>query len=392
MFVIVSHFRMYRLILYELSRSGDVDVTAGTYGSMKVVTGAPLVTGYADSSNLDFQFAIPNKKGGEFKFCMSDLGDSKFKAIEFTSPSGSLTANVVLCTPFTKGLDTPMQVEFNGITRIGHRGCGSNLVVKDICENTIDGFQTALKRGAEYVEFDVQIAKGGEAVIHHDFYVPLAEKHPEMGEPLSQDEKTGKYNYACRQMTVEQFAESGLEKQWKVKLPTFEQVLKEVDPKLKFDVEMKYPFHPRFHDVPYLERNAFVDRVLEELAAFGHDRVLLFSSFDIYVVMMLLFKQRRWPVFQLMTVEVGEEVPQFVAKTLAVAPLLKELGVKGYVLNSIYMLKAEHMVKELLDMGFILFTYGDPNNTEEGVKHQRDDLGITGFCSDMMEHLVQILK
>lgn len=394
MFIIVSLGPMYHLVLYELSRSGDVDVTPGKYGSMHVVTGSPLITAHAQSNSPNFEFTIPNQKGGEFKFTMADLGDSKLKAIEFKSAAGSVTLNVLLCVPFAKSheLETPMPVEFDHIITIGHRGCGSNLVVKDMCENTIAGFQEAKKRGAEYVEFDVQISKGNQAVIHHDFYVPFAEKHPEIGEPIKQDPETGKHLYACRQMTVEQFADSGLEKEWKIKLPTFEQVLKEVDPALKFDVEMKYPFHPRFHDVPFLERNEYVDRILEELLAFGGNRALFFSSFDIYVVMLLLLKQHRWPAFQLMTVEVGEDVPYFVSKTLAVAPLLKELGVKGYVVNSIHMLKVEHLVKELRDMGFLVFTYGDPNNTEEGVKHQRDDLGVTGFCSDKMEQLLQILK
>lgn len=381
---------MYHLLVYESQRSGEVEITPGTYGCLTVVTGAPILTAFAKSETLKFDFEIENQKGGKFTFSdVFSIENEKPKSVTLASEAGSVTVTVVIVTPYNR-LNEPMDVEFSQAVKIGHRGAGSNIVVKDYCENTIPGFEVANERGADFVEFDVQLAIDGTPVIHHDFYVHLNHKH-ELGEPIN-EEPAGTFNYAIQQFTVQQFCDCGLEKEWKVPMPTFKQLIVDLPANMQFDVEVKYPFHPRFSGVvPYPERNVFIDRFLDDLADFGHDRKLFFSSFDTYIVLMLCLKQKRWPVFQLVTQEEGiEDLDTFVNKTLAMAPILKAFGVKGFVLNSMFMLKHEIMVKQLLDMGFLVFTYGDPNNTKDGVHHQLD-IGITGICTDKLVDLAETL-
>jgi glycerophosphoryl diester phosphodiesterase len=156
-------------------------------------------------------------------------------------------------------------------------------------------------------------------------------------------------------------------------------------------VEITYPFSAEFSGiVPDWERNDLVDRTLSEIEKDCPERRLFFSSFDIFVVMALCLKQQRFPVFQFMTQERGEDLDKIVTKTLEVAPMLKKVGVKGYVFNTEFLLQAEHMINELRSMGFLVFTYGEANNTEEGIQHQLD-LGIAGICTDKLGVLNQAI-
>jgi glycerophosphoryl diester phosphodiesterase len=117
---------------------------------------------------------------------------------------------------------------------------------------------------------------------------------------------------------------------------------------------------------------------------------MIFSSFDIYIVAMLCLKQKSLPVFQLMTMEKHEDLGQFVKKTLAVAPLLKILGVKGYIFNTIFLLKAQSLIKELRDMGFLVWVYGESANSGEGIT-KMIGMGVSGFCTDHVAHLDEIV-
>jgi hypothetical protein len=92
-----------------------------------------------------------------------------------------------------------------------------------------------------------------------------------------------------------------------------------------------------------------------------------------------------------MTQEEGENLEKFVSKTLNVAKILKELGVAGFVFNAMFLMKKEDLVAELKEMGFLVFTYGDLNNTKEGVWHQLD-LRISGLCTDMLTGLNETIR
>jgi hypothetical protein len=69
---------------------------------------------------------------------------------------------------------------------------------------------------------------------------------------------------------------------------------------------------------------------------------------------------------------------------------LKKVGARGFVFNAEFLLKEEQIVTELRAMGFVVFTYGDPNTTEEGIRKQLD-LGIARLCTDNLTVLNGIL-
>ena len=159
-----------------------------------------------------------------------------------------------------------------------------------------------------------------------------------------------------------------------------------------FDIEMKYPFSPKFEGkIPYEERNAFIQRVLDEMEKYMGDRQVFFSAFDPILVTMLATKQHRWDVYQLMTIEKTETLDTFQTKIRAFQPLHKQLGIKGFVLDSEHLLKVPELCKLMLSNGFKVCTYGKPNNTPQGIIDQFD-LGVSGICTDTMEQLRKVIN
>jgi hypothetical protein len=79
---------------------------------------------------------------------------------------------------------------------IGHRGCRMNygnskeINAESLPENSTRSFREAIRRGAKWVELDVQVTKDEVPVIHHDFYVKTGMSNTPLFN-LSKDEFLG---------------------------------------------------------------------------------------------------------------------------------------------------------------------------------------------------------
>ena len=62
-----------------------------------------------------------------------------------------------------------------------------------------------------------------------------------------------------------------------------------------FNIEIKYPMGGDEMNVRPVEVNTYVDRILEDVATHGGERMILFSSFHPEVVRALKLKQVRRP-------------------------------------------------------------------------------------------------
>jgi len=104
-------------------------------------------------------------------------------------PVGMLAMRYHIVKPWEAPSDVAIPVQprpYWATTRVwGHRGSGSDKSAAPVgpvgasfrrthvAENTLLSFVTAASLGAEYVEFDVQLASDGVPVIHHDYLVKL---------------------------------------------------------------------------------------------------------------------------------------------------------------------------------------------------------------------------
>jgi glycerophosphodiester phosphodiesterase len=292
---------------------------------------------------------------------------------------------IVAATPLPAALGPPLSLGFSPVVKIGHRGCGQNMWAHEFEENSIPGFLAAAQRGADFVEFDIQLASDATLVIYHDFTLAYDREHPELGRAVDVPNKG--FCYAIKQFTAAQFAAWGLDNEWGIPLPTFADLLTGLPPALQFDVEVKYRSSRQWCDViPYWERNILIDRTIAEIERLSPERRLFFSSFDTFVVIMLALKQKRFPVFQLTKREDYETIDDFVAKVVSTAPILEAVSVRGFVLSGPCVLQVEHVVKQIVGTGLLVFTYGDTNNTKHGVLRQLE-LGVSGICTDTLETL-----
>ena len=390
---------MYTLIGYESKREGGFDIKTAQIGAIHLFSDTKMLVIFGQSQNPenDFNFSFPIMKEGmqigtiEFKYDM--IKEKLYDTIKLSSkedPKCSITIKIALSTPLKKEIEGEhIDVHLPEHFAIGHRGSGSNLVVKEYLENTLPGLNKAIERGANVVEFDVQLANDSTPVIFHDFFIRRDQPYEGI-KPVKID-KHGKYVYSWIQLSVEQHNKCGLDTEFKVEWPTYKDIMTKLPKDAVFDIEIKYPFSPKFEGkVPYEERNKFLQRVLDEMEKYMGDREVFFSAFDPLVVTMLATKQHKWDVYQLMTIEKTETLDTFVTKAKAFAPLHKQLGIKGYVLDSEHLLKVPDLCKELISKGFKVCTYGKPNNTPQGIIEQLD-LGVSGICTDHMEQLRQVI-
>ena len=106
---------------------------------------------------------------------------------------------------------------------------------------------------------------------------------------------------------------------------------------------------------------------------------------------MLATKQKKWPIFQLLTVEKDENEEIFINKINSLKKLYKDINLIGFVFNSEIILKYPLIIKDLLNNNFKLATYGKPNNTKEGIIKQFNN-GIFNICTDIIPLLKNTIK
>lgn len=379
---------MNTLLIIEQRRQGSFRIRAGRNGCFTVFSDKPKMTALGSSSKPeeDFNFVLDCFQGekfiGHIEFSFSMFIDSMFVAKELNvigAPSNeSIFIHACLMVPsdLSEQLNTPDTVAYPSLFAIGHRGSGSNRVAKNFLENTLEGFNDARDNGAEFVEFDIQLTKDNVPVIYHDFF--MTKKQPEKFESTKANENT----YVIQQFTEEEFRRTGFETDYNTERPSFRDLLVNLPENLGFDIELKYPaFKNSERKCMYAEMNHFVDRTLEEMVLYGGNRKMFFSSFDPFVVTMLRIKQKKWPVWQLLHKKGHETDADFVNKVRTCAPLHQYLGVQGFVLESAALLKSDFLISEIKNHGFLISTYGNPNNDADEIERQLK-LGVRGICTD----------
>ncbi|EAY19781.1 Glycerophosphoryl diester phosphodiesterase family protein [Trichomonas vaginalis G3] len=388
---------MIVLIGYEDHRVGDFTIKSRKGGAVNLYSDTQMLVIYGKTENpeKDFNFEFDafkeDKKVGTFEFKYDMISAPKYKIITLACKENAELTITLICAvsfPLQNPPTGKVELHLPKHIAIGHRGSGANVVAKEFLENTMPGFMKAYERKADVVEFDVQLVDDETPVIFHDFTLEV--KEPIEGiKPNSVEE--GKILYAWQQLNTKIHRESGLTTDYKCERPTFKELMTDLPKDLVLDIEIKYPFSKLFRDkIPYAERNHFLQRVIDEMNAYVGDRELFFSAFCPLVVVMLATKQSRWPVYQLMTVEKDETFEKFLLKVRSFAPLHKELGINGFVLDSEHLLKEPKLATELINMGFQVSTYGKPNNTVEAINQQLD-LGLTGICTDTMEQCRRVI-
>ncbi|KAI4255168.1 MAG: hypothetical protein L6R42_006873 [Xanthoria sp. 1 TBL-2021] len=320
---------------------------------------------------------------------------------------------------------------------IGHRGLGKNVAARrslQLGENTIQSFIAAANLGASYVEFDVQLTKDHVPVIYHDFLVsetgidapvhtltleqflhindsrtPRASrptspvlKHQDLpkiktADPrrnrsmsLGYSNQDGDPDMSERMKHTRDFKEKGYKGNSRgnfIQAPftTLEEMFKKLPQHVGFNIEMKYPMlhesEEQEMDTYAVELNSFVDTVLTKVYDLGHNRPIIFSSFNPDICLLLSFKQPSIPVLFLTdagTYPVGDIRASSLQEAVRFASRWNLLGI---VAAAEPLVLCPRLVKVVKESGLVCVSYGTLNNDGEKVKLQVDE-GIDAVIVD----------
>lgn len=355
---------------------------------------------------------------------------------------GSVNFNFLIIKPFSHPnmAITENQTYWKSMSStmvIGHRGLGKNIAARrslQLGENTIQSFIAAANLGASYVEFDVQLTKDHVPVIYHDFLVsetgidaPVhtltleqflhvnSSRTPRTSRPSSpslQDTKVqkvkasdprrhrslslghstddGTSEMSERMKHTRDFKEKGYKGNSRgnfIQAPftTLEEMFRKLPEHVGFNIEMKYPMlhesEEQEMDTYAVELNSFVDTVLTKVYDLGHNRPIIFSSFNPDICLLLSFKQPSIPILFLTdagTCPVGDIRASSLQEAIRFASRWNLLGI---VSAAEPLVLCPRLVKVVKESGLVCVSYGVLNNEGENVKLQVDE-GIDAVIVD----------
>lgn len=287
---------------------------------------------------------------------------------------------------------------------VGHRGAGTSFKTDDakIRENTIASLKQAAAHGADMVEFDVQLSKDLVPVIYHDFevYVSLKRKKS-LGE-------NDMLRLPMKDLTLEQlhnlkvyhtvegrdgrerfFDEDLIEHQ---PFPTLSDVLDALDLSVGFNVEIKWSQQTKDGNYELensIDRNLYVDRILNVVLSKAGSRRIVFSCFDPDICTMLRYKQNLYPVMFL-TQGVTERYQPYwdprcntIESAVSHAYATELLGIVAHTED---LLRDSTQINLATDLGLIVFCWGDDNNSVDTIKLLKE-MGVHGIIYDKMDVL-----
>lgn len=234
---------------------------------------------------------------------------------------------------------------------IGHRGMGRSFVEHNAAltplENTISSMKRAFDVGADMVEFDVMLTKDLVPIIYHDFHVMMCPNSSAIPSSpsdivsvpvvcLTYDELQAMQTYkvvgdnliVCPAPKTVSDADERL-------FPTLQELFEKTSKLLGVNIEVKWPQDLYAGDsqcLHHMDKNKYIDVILNVVQQFSWGRVCIFSSFDADTCIMLRYKQNIYPVLLLL-----ESEPLYFAdpRTHCVQPGLNTA--KAFDLNGIAM-------------------------------------------------------
>ncbi|CAP32764.2 Protein CBG14135 [Caenorhabditis briggsae] len=304
----------------------------------------------------------------------------------------------------------------NRMLQIGHRGMGSSYTKSiDHRENTIFSLNEAARRGADYVELDVQLTKDLKTVVYHDFHllVTVAGRDSPSSTPTAGGENKSLHEIAIKDLTLAQLKLLHFEHisrangtapdspvtlsvtpsknetdELHVPFPSLAQVLRNVDENVGLNIEIKYPMYMKdgSHECEgYFEQNKFVDIILAEVAEHAGNRRIVFSCFEPDICTMITKKQHKYPVSFLVVGATNRYMPfqdirsdcsKIAANFAAGCELL------GVNFHSEELLNDRNPIEIAEKYGLVKFVWGDDLNSKDIQKHFKEEMNVDGLIFD----------
>uniref|UniRef100_A0A1I8NGS5 GP-PDE domain-containing protein n=1 Tax=Musca domestica TaxID=7370 RepID=A0A1I8NGS5_MUSDO len=289
------------------------------------------------------------------------------------------------------------------ILDVGHRGNGKSYIANPPVEleNTVASFLKAYEVFADMVELDVHLTADGVPVIYHDFGLRTAPQGKKVTDvtqleyvlikDVTYAELCALRVFAVINNEIKEYPSHNSEPIVERRIfPRLVDVLQALPKTLGIDVEIKWPQRRKCGGVEAeqtLDKNFFVDRVLETIIHKGCGRPLIFSSFDADICTMLRFKQNIFPVMFLSMGETKKWEPFLDLRTRTFqqainnAQAFELAGTAPHAEDFIDNENAAAMMSKARSLGQIALVWGDDCNSKEAVKYFQK-IGATATCYD----------
>ncbi|WVZ75260.1 LOW QUALITY PROTEIN: hypothetical protein U9M48_023333 [Paspalum notatum var. saurae] len=286
---------------------------------------------------------------------------------------------------------------------IGHRGKGMNALasadrrLQEVRENTVRSFNAAARFPVDYVEFDVQVTKDGCPVIFHDNFIFTEEDgiisqkrltDIQLGDflqygPMNEQGKGGKP--LLRRM------KDGRMLNWNVQsedaLCTLQEAFEKVDPRLGFNVELKFDDDLE-RKISLASSRPSSRHVIFE---YDKDRPILFSSFQPDAAQLMRKLQSTYPVYFL--TNGGTEIYTDVRRNSLeeAIKLCLASGLQGIVSEARGIFRHPAAVPKIKEANLSLLTYGTLNNVPEAV-YMQHLMGVNGVIVDLVPEITEAVS
>ncbi|XP_070501994.1 glycerophosphocholine phosphodiesterase GPCPD1-like [Chironomus tepperi] len=290
---------------------------------------------------------------------------------------------------------------------VGHRGAGTSFKSSSgntIRENTIASLKKAASSGAKFVEFDVQLSKDLHPVIYHDFhvYVSLKKKGtfdandllelPMKELTLEQLKNLKVYHTVEGRSREPKFFDEDLAEHQP--FPELAEALEMIDEDVGFNIEIKSAQELEDGTLEStsssIDKNLYVDCILEVVLAKAGKRRIVFSSFDPDICIMLRNKQNVYPTMFL-TLGKTTRYKQYrfpLCNTIQNAVKFSVANeLLGIVAHSEDLLRDISQVNLVKDHGLAIFCWGDDNNCKDNIKFLKDK-GLHAIIYDKVDVLI----
>lgn len=285
---------------------------------------------------------------------------------------------------------------------VGHRGNGKSYIAQppSELENTVVSFMRAYNSHADMVELDVHVTADGVPVIYHDFGLRTAPQGKNVTDAsqleyvlikdVSYETLKNLRVFAIIEGKVSEYTSHNAQPVKEKRIfPTLEDILAALPNTLGIDVEIKWPQRKIGGGVEAeqtIDKNFFIDRILEIILQKGCGRPLIFSSFDADVCTMLRFKQNLLPVM-LLTQGETKKWEAFLSlrarNVLAAINNAQAFELAGTAPHAEDFMgeQGAELIQKSKAVGQITLIWGDDCNSKQAVKYFQD-IGATATCYD----------
>ncbi|XP_073828012.1 glycerophosphocholine phosphodiesterase GPCPD1-like [Musca autumnalis] len=356
-------------------------------------------------------------------------------------PIGTMTVEYLLIKPLCT-VDFSMQESFeNQLLRkkscldIGHRGCGKSFWhQRDILrENTIKSFSKAYEHGADFIELDVQLTCDKVAIVYHDFQLYISRQdevnrdefdvvklHLEANEVnnlkrYAKTLKSGLIAIPLNKFQLQHFKEVTIyeasldmpstssatmchkDTSLNLPFPTLELLLKKLPLKLGFVIDIKWPqkirknFHYEENFTPDMDKNEYVDIILDTVLRRAANRQIIFSSFDPDICTMIRLKQNRYPV--MFIVNKLEQEPKYLDlrcnSLLQASYFAESMEFFGIIADAENILEISEEIHNIQKRNIRIFGWGDTARSEQCRRSLRA-VDVDGIIFDRINHVTDV--